>query len=86
MPSEKSARAYHASRDRKRPQRSAIRTILSHAKESIVSGESQSADKSVFKAIRSLDSAASKGLIHSNNAARKKSRLMKKLSSARPDA
>ena len=81
MPSEKSARASQSKRDRKRPQRSAIRTIVAHARESIVNGDSQSTDETVLKAIRSLDSAASKGLIHPNNAARTKSRLMKKRSS-----
>lgn len=86
MPSEKSARASQSRRDRKRPQRSAVRTIVAHARESIISGESQSTDTAVLKAVRSLDRAASKGLIHSNNAARRKSRLMKKLSSSRPDA
>ena len=84
MPSEKSARASQGKRDRKRPQRSATRTILARARESITSGKGQSTNEAVSKAIQSLDRAASKGLIHPNNAARKKSRLMKQLSSSRP--
>jgi len=35
----------------------------------------------VLKAISELDKAAEKGVIHKNNAARRKSRLMKKLAS-----
>jgi small subunit ribosomal protein S20 len=40
----------------------------------------------VVTAISSLDKAAEKGVIHSNNAARRKSRLMKKLNKAQPEA
>ena len=36
----------------------------------------------VKTAVASLDSAAEKGIIHKNNAARRKSRLMKKLNTA----
>ena len=39
----------------------------------------EEADPAVTLAITALDSAASKGIIHRNNAARKKSRLMAKL-------
>jgi len=37
--------------------------------------------EAVLKAISELDKAAEKGVIHKNNAARRKSRLMKKLAS-----
>ncbi len=37
--------------------------------------------EAVLKAISALDKAAEKGVIHKNNAARRKSRLMKKLAS-----
>ncbi len=40
------------------------------------------AQKSVVKAIAALDRAARRGIIHKNAAARKKSRLMKKLATA----
>jgi small subunit ribosomal protein S20 len=40
----------------------------------------------VAVAIASLDKAAEKGVIHSNNAARRKSRLMKKLNEAQASA
>ncbi len=38
--------------------------------------------EAVAKALKELDSAASKGILHKNNAARRKSRLMKKLNQA----
>ena len=37
-----------------------------------------------MKAISALDTAAEKGVIHKNNAARRKGRLMKKLASFKP--
>jgi small subunit ribosomal protein S20 len=37
-----------------------------------------------LSAISALDKAAEKGVIHKNNAARRKSRLMKKLASFKP--
>ena len=40
------------------------------------------AKEAVVVAISSLDKAAEKGIIHPNNAARRKSRLMKKLNEA----
>ena len=39
----------------------------------------------VLKAIRELDKAAENGVIHKNNAARRKSRLMKKLNSLKSE-
>jgi small subunit ribosomal protein S20 len=45
-------------------------------------GNIPSAEMQVVEAVRALDKAASKGVIHRNNAARRKSRLMKKLNMA----
>jgi len=42
----------------------------------------EEARSSVSEAIRALDKAAEKGIIHRNNAARRKSRLMRKLNEA----
>lgn len=41
--------------------------------------------EAVMKAISELDKAAEQGVIHKNNAARRKSRLMKKLASFKPE-
>ena len=42
----------------------------------------ESNDEAVRIAVKKIDSAASKGIIHKNTAARKKSRLMKKVNAA----
>jgi small subunit ribosomal protein S20 len=58
--------------------RSRARSAVAAARESQKKG---SRDADIQKAIRELDKAASKGVIHKNNAARRKSRLAKKLMS-----
>ena len=62
--------------------RSQCKTSITKAEKLIFSGELESAQEAVVAAIGSLDRAAEKGVIHSNNAARRKSRLMKKLNEA----
>jgi small subunit ribosomal protein S20 len=57
--------------------RSRVKTMVRKAEEAIVSG--QPSDEALREAISTLDKAASKGIIHKNNAARRKSRLVKKL-------
>jgi small subunit ribosomal protein S20 len=59
--------------------RGKARTMLQHARKAIESGEEETSQQAVMLAIRSLDKAAQKGIIHKNNAARRKSRLMKRL-------
>jgi small subunit ribosomal protein S20 len=48
----------------------------------IFSGELEAAQQAVAAAISALDKAAEKGVIHPKNAARRKSRLLKKLNEA----
>jgi small subunit ribosomal protein S20 len=48
----------------------------------LVDAEDESAGDAVTQAMSALDRAASKGAIHSNNASRRKSRLMKFLHSS----
>ena len=59
--------------------RSATRTFVRKAEAEITTGESNPLADVVRQAISALDRAAKKGVIHPNNAARRKSRLMKKL-------
>jgi len=59
--------------------RSEVKTNITRAEKLIFSGELETAREAVVTAVASLDKAAEKGTIHSNNAARRKSRLMKKL-------
>jgi len=57
--------------------KSAMRTTVKKA-ENAVSANAENAQELLQAAYKSLDKAASKGLIHKNAAARKKSRLAKK--------
>jgi small subunit ribosomal protein S20 len=60
--------------------RSRVKTMVKRAEQAIFSGTPDEA--TIREAISSLDKAAVKGVIHKNNAARRKSRLMKKLNAA----
>jgi small subunit ribosomal protein S20 len=60
--------------------RSRARTMVKKAEQAILNDEPD--ETLVHEAIRTLDKAAVKGIIHKNNAARRKSRLMKKLNEA----
>lgn len=66
---------------RNRFYRGAARTLVSKAKSTIVTGEAETSQVAVAQAIEALDKAAAQGVIHKNNAARRKSRLMKRLNS-----
>ena len=59
--------------------RGRARTLISKAQTAIESGSKDTAAEAIKLAISSLDKAAEKGVIHKNNAARRKSRLMKRL-------
>ncbi len=65
---------------RNRVFRGRARTMVSKARVAIIESEPEVARQSVILAIKSLDKAAEKGVIHKNNAARRKSRLVKRLS------
>ena len=68
-------------RMRNRVYRGTARTYVRKAEAAIKVGDAQASQEEVLKAIKALDKAASKGVIHKNNAARRKSRLVKKLNS-----
>jgi len=59
--------------------RSELRTTIKKSLSSIAAGNLEVAKNDVRLAIIKLDKAVSKGLIHKNQAARRKSRLTKKL-------
>lgn len=67
---------------RNRSARSAVKTYVSKAEKVIAAPSSGEAAEAVARAVKTLDKAAEKGIIHKNNAARRKSRLMKKLNQA----
>ncbi len=66
---------------RNKSMNSALKTAIKKANSAIESG---SADKEalVTAAVKKIDQATAKGLLHKNNAARKKSALAKKLNKA----
>ncbi len=75
---EKRIRVSERRRLRNRPFRSAARTFVKKAELAIAAGDKDAAQVAVLAATSQLDRVASKGVIHPNNAARRKSRLMKK--------
>lgn len=62
--------------------RKLIKTSSAKAEEAVSEGEMEAAEEAVVAAVSVLDRAAKKGVIHPNKAARRKSRLMKKLNEA----
>ena len=87
MPNTRSARKQVRVIQRRRLRNKSIQSLcktnITKAERLIFSGELESAQEAAVAAISSLDRAAEKGVIHPNNAARRKSRLMKKLNEAR---
>ena len=83
MPQTKSAkkevRSSRKKQVRNKSMRSLSKTSVSKAEKLIFSGDVEPGREAVAAAISTLDKAASKGIIHPNNAARRKSRLVKKL-------
>mgnify|MGYP001202628725 CR=1 FL=1 len=66
-------------RVRNRIYRGKARTFVARAKAAIVGKDAEAAQAATLEAISALDKAAQKGVLHKNNAARRKSRLMKRL-------
>jgi small subunit ribosomal protein S20 len=63
--------------------RTSTRTYVKKARTAMAGNKLEGADQAVLDAIRALDKAASKGVIHKNAAARRKSRLMLALNQAK---
>jgi small subunit ribosomal protein S20 len=83
---EKQVRVASRRRLRNKSVRSEIKTGITRAEKLIFSGELEEAQKAVVAAVSSLDTAVSKGILHANNAARRKARLLKKLNQASAQA
>lgn len=76
MPAAKTLRAQNRKADRNRSTRSFTRSRVRSATEAIEAGsKTDEGDAALKGAIAALDSAVSKGAMHRNTAARKKSRL-----------
>ena len=63
--------------------RTSTRTEIKKVRVLLASGKVAEADKALQEAISALDKAAEKGVIHKNNAARRKARLMIALNKAK---
>lgn len=83
MPNTKSAmkrmRQNEKRRLRNRMIRTRMRTFIKKAREALAIGDPALASEAVREAVSQIDRAAQKGVIHRNAAARRKSRLMKRL-------
>ena len=77
----KQARAGVRRSARNRGVRSEVKTMVVKARRSYSDGSGAETDRSAITvdAIRALDRAAAKGILHRNNAARRKARLMRQL-------
>lgn len=71
---------------RNRAIRSQYKTYTSKAFKSMQGEDIEEAEKAVKKAVSVLDKTVSKGILHRNNAARRKSQLIKKLNAIRSQA
>ena len=66
--------------------RSRARTYIKKTRKLIAAGRLDEAEATIRQAVSALDKAAQKGVIHKNNAARRKSRLMQQLNKAKAQA
>jgi small subunit ribosomal protein S20 len=66
-------------RERNRARRGAARSAVRHARELIAAGAKDEAETAIREASSILDRAARKGVLHPNNASRRKSRLARQL-------
>ena len=78
----KRVRVSEKQRLRNRSMRSLCKTNITKAEKLIQSGELEAAREAVAEAVSSLDRAAEKGILHPNNSARRKSRLLNKFNEA----
>jgi small subunit ribosomal protein S20 len=68
-------------RERNKAARSALKTQVKRVRQAAEEGDAERTSEAYRNAARALDKAASKGIIHKNNAANKKSKLARLLKS-----
>ena len=90
MPNKPAAKKYYRASQRRRMQNKPIRTrARATVRDALIAIEQEdwaAAQEKVFIAVMALDRATQKGVIHANNAARRKSRLLRRFHTARtPD-
>lgn len=79
---EKAGRVAQKQAQRNKPINSSVKTAITKARKLIQQKDFDAAQEAVKDASVALDRAAQKGVIHRNNAARRKSRLVKQLNDA----
>jgi len=72
-------------RQRNRAVRSELKTATRKVKDAVAEGDLETAQANAVSASRLLDKAASKGVIHKNQAANRKSGVMKLANSVTPE-
>ena len=79
---QKSAKIMQQKAQRNKSIRSSVKTTITKARKLILQKDLDAAQEAVKQAAVALDKAVQKGVLHPNNAARRKSRLMKQLNEA----
>ncbi len=67
--------------ERNKAHKSEVRTWIRKVREAVESGDKDAAQESLITASKKLDKAVTKGVIHKNQAANKKSNMAKKVNS-----
>jgi len=65
---------------------SSVKTVLKKVETAVTSGNRDDAGKALLQAVKALNKAASKGVVHRNTASRNISRLTKKVNAVQPQA
>jgi len=84
--SQKRERQNEKRRLQNRSYKSRARTLIKKAFFVIEEGDLDSAKAATTEAVKALDKAAAKGVIHKNNASRRKGRLMSRLATLEKEA
>ncbi|KQS08188.1 30S ribosomal protein S20 [Curtobacterium sp. MCLR17_007] len=67
--------------ERNKAYKSELKTLIRHTNEAITAGDKEKAAAALVTATKKLDKAVSKGVIHKNQAANRKSAIAKKVAS-----
>jgi len=86
LSAEKRARQSVKRNLRNRSVESGVKTVLKKVETAVTSGNRDEAGKALLQAVKALNKAASKGVVHRNTASRNISRLTKKVNAVPPQA
>ncbi|MEI8222730.1 MAG: 30S ribosomal protein S20 [Actinomycetes bacterium] len=78
----KRIRTNNKAQARNKGERSSIKTAIRHFRDAIATGDTSKINVELVAASKKLDEAVSKGVLHSNNAANKKSAMAKAANAA----